>query len=98
MSNFMIPWEKVAFEDGMEKGFAKGIAMGIAEGRAEGRIKGLLQALIDVLYARFAKVPRSCLSSIKKLPDADTLISLLTIAAKAESLDEFRETLKKVQQ
>ena len=72
MSNFMIPWEKAAYKDGMEKGLTQGMEKGFEKGRTE----GLLQALIDVLNSRFSSVPRSCLSSIKKLSDKDSLTSL----------------------
>ena len=74
MTTTMIPWEKAAYKDGMKKGREKGKIEGKVEGKVEGleegltqgRIEGILQALIDVLNSRFTKIPRSCLSSIKK--------------------------------
>ena len=94
MVNTMIPWEKVAYKDGLETGLKTGLEKGV--------VKGLLQksqeAIIVVLTTRFDTVPQSCLRSIKKLSDINVLESLLRTAVKAESLAEFKKVLKEIKQ
>ena len=109
MVNTMIPWEKVAFEDGMEKGLVQGMEKGLAKGMEKGLAqglermkKGLIQksqeAVIVVLETRFDTIPRTCLASIKKISNASVLDSLLKTAIKVNSLKEFKEVLKETKQ
>ena len=81
MPEMMIPWEKAAFKDGMEKGMEKGVLYNSHE------------AVINVLEARFDSVPRTLVSSIRKLDNVVLLKSLLKIAVKVSSLEEFKKSL-----
>ena len=121
IGNTMIPWEKVAFEDGMEKGLAKGMEKGLVQGMEKGLAKGMEKGLVKglekglakgmeqliqksqetvivVLETRFETIPRTCLSSIKKISNTNILESLLKTAIKVNSLKEFKEVLKETKQ
>ena len=82
MVNTMIPWEKVAYEDGMEKGMEKGL------------LQKSQQYIIVALETRFETIPKTCLASIKKIADTTILESLFKAAIKVKSIKEFKEILK----
>lgn len=78
--------ERLAMERGLNKGRA--------EGRSEGRSEGRADAVLDVLAARFERVPRPVRQSVRRIKDDARLSRLLRRAATARSLDAFQAALR----
>lgn len=86
MPETMIPWEKAAFKAGYKEGFEIGFKEGV-------QIRELSKHIIIVLEARFEKVPRAIVSSLKKVDNFKTMESLLKESVKVTSLGEFKKVL-----
>ena len=61
-----------------------------SEARAEGKAEGQATALIAVLEARFQSVATELVDAIRSISDLRRLSTLVPLAAKAASLDQFR--------
>lgn len=61
-----------------------------AEGRAEGRREERAASLIAFLEARFQSVPADLIQAIQSQTNPDTLLALIPLAARAESVESFR--------
>jgi hypothetical protein len=62
----------------------------VDEWRAEGEVRGKASAAIAVLEARFQTVPADLASAIQAVADPDRLSRMVSLAATAASLDQFR--------
>ena len=62
-------------------------------GRQEGRQEALRQALVEVLRSRFPLSPESIEMDLRRVQDPAALQRLLSRAATAATLDEFRKSL-----
>ncbi|MBF0551665.1 MAG: hypothetical protein HQK60_14165 [Deltaproteobacteria bacterium] len=88
---------KRGLTQGIEKGKEKGIKEGIKEGEEKGKREGMIAAsrenLLEILKERFEKLPRNMLQSLNKVKDPDLIKSLIKLAVKVESLDDFKQHL-----
>lgn len=92
--------QKMPYLTSIEKmGIAKGRREGRQEGRQEGIQVGTLQtyqrSLMEVLQARFKKVPQTLKGRIQAIEEPSLLAKLLTDAALTDSLQAFERLLKK---
>jgi len=71
----------------------QGLRQGRTEGRQEGLIEGARDAVIDILEARFNKVPARLRRTLKSVDDGKQLRVLLRKAATAATLKEFEMNL-----
>ncbi|MDR2439326.1 MAG: Rpn family recombination-promoting nuclease/putative transposase [Planctomycetaceae bacterium] len=78
---------------GIEKGIEKGREEGIEKGREEGNVNRGILDILDILNARFKKVPRSISRAVSSYKDSIALKSLLVQAATCKTLDEFEQDL-----
>jgi len=81
----------------MRKGLAEGRREGRTEGRREGIEEGQLRAtrtdVVEILQARFKRVPGGVKRSLSSIQDRKTLKLLLRHAATVASLKEFQQRL-----
>lgn len=63
------------------------------EGKTEGKIEGKIEAVLDIL-SNIATVPPTLQEKIQAVTDLDKLTSLLKLAAKVHSIEEFETTAK----
>jgi hypothetical protein len=60
------------------------------EARVEGELHGPRIAVIGVLEARFQTVPADLIAAIRSLADPQKLSSLIPLAARSPTLNQFR--------
>lgn len=82
--------ERLALRDGRAQGLSRGLSQGLSQGRREGRA----DAVLDVLAARFARIPRPVRQAVRGIKDAERLRRLLRRAATVDSLDTFAAALR----
>lgn len=63
----------------------------VAEGEAKGLLKQAAASVVAVLEARFGSVPAEADAAVRGCSDLPTLQAWLTLAARAATLDEFRQ-------
>ena len=63
------------------------------EGRKEGKNNGIAEGLLSLLEVKFDSVPGELREKISSTQDFDILDSWFKIAAKAESMEEFRKKI-----
>lgn len=83
-------------ERGLADGKEQGIELGMAEGRAQGMAQGMAQgraAAILELLRELGTVPENLEKIILEQTDTEVLKKWLKIAAKAESVDEFKSKM-----
>jgi hypothetical protein len=76
-------------EEGLQNGLKKGRQEGRQEGRKEGEILSRRQALLDVLEARFGKIPAGLVEALATVSDIARLEKLLKCAAVCADLEAF---------
>jgi len=98
-------WMEEGIKRGRKEGREKGLLEGLQKGRQEGRQEGLqagrqeasLQTaqddIIEILEARFARVPVTAKKEVRAVTDRQGLRALLREAATSTSLKEFRQRL-----
>ncbi len=67
--------------------------IGIKKGLQQGTLETSREAVIEILKARFKRVPRSIVTVVNGIEELPRLKKLLRKAATVESLDEFRDVL-----
>ena len=77
---------RVSREEGRLAGKAEGIIEGRIEGKIEGKIEDILELLNDI-----GTVPDDLKQTIEAETDVNTLSTWLKLAAKVESIEEFRK-------
>jgi len=81
----------------MEEGIRKGRKEGIQQGKREGIELGLIEAtrddIIDILQARFKRVPAPVKKTLKTIVDRNLLKMLLREAVTAPTLKRFQQSL-----
>ncbi len=94
VASFERIWLKRGMEQGRQKGLEQGLEKGLEKGIQKGHLMGLLEKSrednIDILRARFEKVPRVIIAAINDMDDLFSLKELLKKAATVRSLDEFQ--------
>jgi len=84
-------------QQGRREGLQEGLEEGLQQGRREGKEKGLTKAtrdgIVEILEARFKKVPAAVQRKLKTIDDRKSLKALLRQAATAGSLREFQRRL-----
>jgi hypothetical protein len=89
-----VPTEhRKAFMSTAERLEHEGRMKGRAEGRAEGRVAEQHKAIIEVLDARFDRVPEGLQDAIKGIGDLKHLRNLLRVAARCASIEDFSQSL-----
>ncbi|HLX63158.1 MAG TPA: hypothetical protein VKX17_17945 [Planctomycetota bacterium] len=82
-----------------EKGLREGMREGLKEGLKEGLNKGILQTnranIVELLRARFGRVPLAMGKAVRSIDDPIVLKSIFRNAVKCESLDEFKRVLSR---
>lgn len=78
---------------GLEKGLEKGIRKGRVEGRAEGRAEALRTAILEVLRARFGRVPAALTRKLADVEDVKALQRGLGRAARMADRTEMNDLL-----
>ena len=68
---------------------------GKKDGRAEGRAEGLMQSIITVLSLRGTMTPK-LQSRLETITDEVRLNELLSLAVKAEGVEEFEKELERI--
>lgn len=61
--------------------------------RREGRNDGIAEGFLSLLKAKFNMVPQELREKISSTQDFDTLNLWIKIAAKADSVEEFKEKI-----
>lgn len=69
---------------------------GRLEGRGEGRVEGRHESLLTVLRTRFGEIPESIADQVQEVESCESLDVLLKAAVTADSLPEFRASLRSV--
>lgn len=77
------------------EGKAEGIAEGKAKGLAEGELKGQALSIAILLEERFGVLDEKVLKSLAEVADPSKLRSLLLLASRCETLEEFVLGLEK---
>ena len=85
--------EKTLLEEGYEVGVADGITRGKIEGKIEGKAEDIL-----ILLESLGPVPDEISQKIMKVTDEQSLVNLLKLAAKADSIEEYSKYLNDVLQ
>lgn len=78
---------------GMEKGLEKGREEGWEKGQKVGELIGLRKALAVTLESKFGAPGKKLLPRIRRIDDADALLTLQRTLSGAVSLDDFRRAL-----
>ncbi len=87
-----------AFSKILDEKEAEKMAMSTAqklmlEGKTEGKIEGKKETILDVLEARFGRVPKTIRDTVNSYIDEIALKSLVVLASTCKSLDEFKDGL-----
>ncbi|MBL7064195.1 MAG: Rpn family recombination-promoting nuclease/putative transposase [Anaerolineae bacterium] len=80
-------------QQGMQRGIQQGMQRGIQQGMQQGLLADAREALVDILEARFEKVPRDMLEVIKQSKDVSILKRLRRKAVMVRSMQEFAQTI-----
>jgi hypothetical protein len=64
------------------------------EGEVRGKIQDRKETILDLLGARFGKVPKTISNTVSSYSDLTALKSLSVLAGTCDSLDEFAEGLR----
>ena len=91
------PWYQQIVQEGIQVGRQEGFQEGRQEGRQEGIQKGLLEAVLHLVQTRFDlsnSAVEGLATQLQRVKEAEVLRRLLVDAASAESIDEFRASLK----
>lgn len=72
------------------------IEMGIQKGKLEGKLEGKIQDILDIITIKFEFIPDDVEEIIKNIKKESKLTSILHKVAKASSIEEIREFLKKM--
>jgi hypothetical protein len=62
----------------------------LEEGALEGALRRSRDAIVDVLRVRFGDVPSEVVNALAEIDDSETLRRLLRLAARCESIADFR--------
>ena len=69
-------------------------ARGEVRGEARGKIESKKETILDLLEARFGKVPKAISNTVNSYSDLVALQSLSVFAGTCGSLNEFKEGLR----
>ena len=83
--------ESAAYEIIKKEGFEEGIQQGIQQGL----LMEARENLLEILEERFDIVPKSMVQKIKQIDSREVLKSLLKLAMRVNSLEEFETKLNK---
>lgn len=77
-----------------EKWIKDGVEQGIRQGMQQGSVATAQEFLLAVLSTRFQRIPRPLRQRIQMLNDVNLLRNLVEAAARADSIEGFREDLE----
>jgi flagellar biosynthesis/type III secretory pathway protein FliH len=86
-------WMKEGLKQGRTEGRREGRTEGRRQGLEEGQLKAMRYDVVEILEARFKKVPYGLKSAIRTVKDRKRLRLLLRQAATVASLKEFERHL-----
>ncbi|MCW5933758.1 MAG: transposase [Fimbriimonadia bacterium] len=86
---YIVDTERLAIKEGLTKGRKEGLQKGLQKGL----YKEAHDALIDVLTARFGRIPADIRKQLKENRDLETLRKWRKIALTAPSIDAFKESM-----
>jgi hypothetical protein len=86
--------ERAMRKTAFEEKFDEGVAVGEERGEARGEVKWKAEALLNVLRARFNRVPKETEKAIRRMTDTIALDSWTAHAATCQSVKEFADALK----
>jgi flagellar biosynthesis/type III secretory pathway protein FliH len=93
-ATFIDDWITEGIEKGFAKGHIAGMQQGIQQGMQQGIQQGMQRGIVDVLETRFGEMSQPFIQSISNLDNPTRLNSLLTKAATAVSVAEFKQVLE----
>ena len=82
-------------KDEYSEGKKDGLEQGRLEGKAEGKAEGLMQSILTVLSVRGTVTPE-LQSRLETITDEVRLNELLSLAVKAEGVEEFEKELERI--
>ena len=89
-----------SYSEGFARGFRVGFKEGFTEGMEEARVKyrekvisAQIKTVLQILRARFGKVPAEISRKVREMSDSVAFQSLAVTAAICASLKEFQENL-----
>ena len=80
-------------EKGIQKGMQRGVREGIQKGMRQGRLAAVRSDVLEILAARFNRVPASVKKTLKEIEDEKLLKRLLREAATVVDLKAFERRL-----
>ena len=80
------------FEEMLREERQEGLEAGRKEGRREGQLKAKREDVLEVL-GELGTIPERLVLQMESVEDFESLTSLLKLAAKAESIDAFEESV-----
>ena len=83
------------FEDLLKDEYSEGKKDGLEQGRLEGKAEGLMQSILTVLSLRGTVTPE-LQSRLETITDEVRLNELLSLAVKAEGVEEFEKELERI--
>ena len=89
--------DSLIVQDWIDEGIEKGIEKGIKKGIEKGELKRAERDVIEVLEARFDLIHKETFRALQNVKEIKSLEMLLKKAIKVDSLNEFNEILKKVE-
>lgn len=87
---YVTSWERRGMEKGIQQGVQQGLVQGLKQGKHEGALEACREDLIDILRARFERLPPPLVTAIDDLEERYLLKELLKKAATVPSLEAFQ--------
>ncbi|MDR1053380.1 MAG: hypothetical protein LBL39_04315 [Planctomycetaceae bacterium] len=76
----------------IQKGFIQeALELGEIRGEKRGELRGSVDSILDILKAKFGRIPKRIANSLNKRKDVNVLRPLVVCAAMCSSLEEFVE-------
>ena len=82
-------------KEGIKEGEIKGEIKGIKKGKIEGKIEGKAEDIL-ILLESLGPVPDELSQKIMKVTDEQSQVSLLKLAAKVNSLEEYSHRMNEI--
>lgn len=79
-----------------EQWIEEGILQGIQKGHEQGMLQEAREMVYEAISSKFGTVPEDISKKVKRIEDRKTLRALLRQAVVSETVDRFREALKKM--
>ena len=83
------PYERIVWNEGLEKGLEQGLEQGLEKGRMEGRLTAAREMLLEMIQARFGPCQEAFRARIEVIQDEGQLWQLARAVLSVSSPAEF---------